>query len=156
VERAFSHYKYEYRRGGEHYSFKDALAAEQERTDRDWSRALKEPGYWTFSLQHHSYMRRGLYASHLAKWEALLPKGRLLVVEDRDIYYNTAATLDNIQKFIGVTPQSDLCLNHKNAGHYGDLKPKSLPALYQYFAADGEALTSRYGPRFSWLSNELP
>lgn len=155
VERAFSHYQYECRRGGERYSFEDALAAEEERTGKDWARAQIQPGYWTFALQHHSYLRRGLYASHLARWERLLSKGRLLVVEDRDIYQNTRATLADIQKFIGVKPQSNSYLKHKNAGNYLKTKPRQSATLSRYFAADGQALVARYGARFSWLSNEL-
>ncbi len=154
VERAYSQYMYECRRGGEHYSFEDALAAEAERSDKDWAKAQIKPGYWTFALQHHSYMRRGLYSSHLARWEAMLPKNRLLVVEDQDIFQNTKLTLEKIQTFIGVTPQADLYLSHKNAGVCKD-KPRFSPAQYQYFAADGAALCARYGTRFSWLSNEL-
>lgn len=154
IERAYSHYLYECRRGGEHYSFADALAAEAERTDRDWTRAEIDPGYWTFALQHHSYLRRGLYAAHLARWEALLPKKRLLVVEDKDIFYDTERTLKKIQTFIGVTKQVDLILRHKNAGSY-KYKPKTSKIIPQYFAQDGQALYKRYGARFSWLSNKL-
>jgi len=155
IERAYSHYKYEYRRGGERYSFEDALAAEAERTDSDWARAELDPEFWSFALQHQSYMRRGLYAAHLAKWEAILPRNRLLVIEDQDIFQMPRLTLEKIQAFIGVTQQKNLCLSHKNKGVYKTKKPQFPRTLTQYFTDDGKALKARYGARFSWLLSEL-
>lgn len=152
VERACSHYHYERRRGGEWLDLEAAFSSEPARTDRDWARALKQPGSWSFALQHQSYLRRGLYAEHLSRWEQVFPRDRILVLEDKELYAQTASTLARVLDFAGLAQEPALTLSWENAG--SSKKPLSqdfAAAFYPQFREDGATLAERYGDHFSWL-----
>lgn len=153
VERACSHYHYERRRGGEWLALEAAFRSERARTDRDWARALAQPGYWSFALQHQSYLRRGLYAAQLARWEEVFPKNQILVLEDRELYAQPALTLARIQDFVGLSPEPNLTLCRENTGSYENRAlDHCAQTFYMQFREDSARLAERYGECFSWLN----
>ncbi len=152
VERACSHYHYERRRGGEWLDLEAAFLSEPARTDRDWARALAQPEYWSFALQHQSYLRRGLYSAHLSRWEKVFPRDRILVLEDKELYAQTASTLTRIQDFAGLEQEPRLRLRWENVGSSEKPLPRDFAAnCYSQFREDSAILAERYGDHFSWL-----
>ena len=156
VRRALSQHRYETRRGYETLSFEDAVAAEPDRTNDDWLQAQIDPAHWPAALKRHSYLRRGHYAQQLARWRAHFPANRMLVIEDRELHADAAATMDRVFGFLGLDPVS-VPFGRANATGRGvalgpaDIAPKLEQALRAGFADDGAALRATYGDRFSWL-----
>lgn len=152
VERALSHYHYERRRGGEWLNLEAAFGSEGARTDQDWERALAQPGFWSLALQHQSYLRRGLYAAQLARWEEVFPRDHILVLEDKELYAHPALTLARILNFAGVAADPGLALCRENTGSYENPVPNDFAqSFYRQFREDSARLSERYGDRFSWL-----
>ncbi|KAI1236412.1 hypothetical protein IHE44_0001704, partial [Lamprotornis superbus] len=46
----------------------------------------------------------GWYSTHLERWLTYYPSGQLLIVDGQELRHNPASVMDNIQKFLGVTP----------------------------------------------------
>lgn len=69
-DRAFSHYQMSVRRNYEPLSFHDALKAEKKR--------LSEGGL--FSIDHHSYMARGMYSGQIERFKRCLPNAEFMFV----------------------------------------------------------------------------
>jgi hypothetical protein len=151
VMRALSQHRYETQRGKETRSFTDAIAAEQAKGETEWRRAMIDPSHWPATLQSQSYLRRGLYADHLARWRAEFDPEQIIVIEDHALYSKPDETLAQIATHIGLPDSDNLTLEKVNVGKRPtDALPD--PVLYQYFATDCEALQRDWGLRPSWAA----
>ena len=95
VERAYSHYMMNIRRGIENLSFEDALSEEKNRLTRsDYKK-------------HYSYISRSLYSSQINRFLTTFTKENFLFLSfENDIIKNRDLTLKKIEDFLGV--------NHEN------------------------------------------
>ncbi|XP_077933689.1 bifunctional heparan sulfate N-deacetylase/N-sulfotransferase 2 isoform X3 [Halichoerus grypus] len=46
----------------------------------------------------------GYYSTHLQRWLTYYPSGQLLIVDGQELRTNPAASMESIQKFLGITP----------------------------------------------------
>ncbi|XP_077202351.1 bifunctional heparan sulfate N-deacetylase/N-sulfotransferase 2 isoform X3 [Paroedura picta] len=46
----------------------------------------------------------GFYATHLERWLAYYPSGQILIVDGQELRHSPASVMENIQRFLGVTP----------------------------------------------------
>ncbi|XP_032696111.1 bifunctional heparan sulfate N-deacetylase/N-sulfotransferase 2 isoform X3 [Lontra canadensis] len=46
----------------------------------------------------------GYYSTHLQRWLTYYPSGQLLIVDGQELRSNPAASMESIQKFLGITP----------------------------------------------------
>ena len=51
-----------------------------------------------------AYVEQGLYAKHLARWQALFPAEQILVLKFDDVVVKPAETLSRVCDFLGVDP----------------------------------------------------
>ena len=107
VERALSQFFHARRHGFEPLELEAALAAEPERLEGAGAR-LAAPGSSDYSHQKHSYVSRSRYELQLARYEALFPRRRLLVLRSEDLFGATSgatkACWERIQAFLGLDP----------------------------------------------------
>jgi hypothetical protein len=102
VERAWSHYQHEARRGQEPLSFADALAAEPERLAVEEQRLADDPLSKGVRLNRYSYAAKGRYAEQLERWLAHFPRSQLLVLRTEDLFATPRQVLGEIQRFLDV------------------------------------------------------
>lgn len=97
VERAFSHYQMSVRRGYENLTFAEALRHEASRLQQSENR---------FSMIHHSYASRGLYAEQVARFQTLFPRENQLYLGFPELFRSEtgAAAMRKICDFIGADP----------------------------------------------------
>jgi hypothetical protein len=97
VNRAWSHYWAERAKGRENLNFKEALAAEEERSAKsDWAR------------YHLSYRTRGYYDQNLKRFFERFQPERVLVITLEEKGARPQATLQKIYRFLGVNPDLGL------------------------------------------------
>ena len=96
VERAWSHYWFNVRRGREWLSFEEALDREPERI-ADRADAKSRPWY--------SYVDRGRYVEQLRRFETLFGREQLLVVLLDDLRADPAGTMETV--FAHIELESD-------------------------------------------------
>jgi hypothetical protein len=106
VERAYSHYHHELRRGYETLSFEEALAHERERIGAEAERVLRDPSYESDAFGHFSYLARGRYAEQLERWFACFPREQVLVLRSEDLFTATAETYSSVLEFLALPPYS--------------------------------------------------
>lgn len=94
VDRAYSNYLWSKRNGLETEGFEHALAMEDART-ANLPAALRY-------ARPFSYVSRGLYAEHLARFLRLFPRQQVLVLRTEDIASDPNAVADRLQLFLGV------------------------------------------------------
>jgi hypothetical protein len=91
VDRAFSHYLMTYRRGLEHLSFEDAIAAEPARIRQDDA-----------SRSHYSYFDRGLYAKQLKRFMEVVDPSRMLFILSEELASSPEQEVARCLEFLQV------------------------------------------------------
>jgi hypothetical protein len=150
VDRAYSHYFHERRRGTETLSFEDALAHEAGRLAGEEERMRSDEDYNSLAHQLHSYQRRGQYADQLRSWYELVPRDRLLVLRSEDLYADPSTTIDVVTSFLGL-PEAPLAeaVPH-NEGIYPPMRPETRRSLERAFERSNHDLRALLGERFGW------
>ncbi|XP_064450914.1 bifunctional heparan sulfate N-deacetylase/N-sulfotransferase 2 isoform X3 [Mirounga angustirostris] len=124
----------------------------------------------------------GYYSTHLQRWLTYYPSGQLLIVDGQELRTNPAASMESIQKFLGITPFLNYtrtlrfdeekgfwcqgleggktrCLGKSKGRRYPDMDTESRLFLTDFFRnhnLDLSKLLSRLGqPVPSWLREEL-
>jgi hypothetical protein len=94
VDRAYSHYQMELRRGKEARSFEEAT--EDEMTSAEGQgHSIDVP---------HAYLRRGLYAEQLERFSFFADRDRLLVVKSENLSTRRLEVLDRVWRFLRLPP----------------------------------------------------
>lgn len=148
VDRAYSHWKEQVRRGFEPLSFEDALAVEPERLAGEEQRIRNEPAYYSFAHEHHSYVGQGRYLERLAGWLERFPRERVLVLRSEDLYRDPASTLARVLEFLGL-PAFALDAYEAHNFHPADAMTGSTRTrLIEAFAPHNEELSRAVGMTF--------
>lgn len=146
VERAISHHAYETERGHETRDFRTAIVAEDD-LKKHWRAAVRQ-GKWSKRIERQSYLRRGLYAEHLFRWQTHFSAHQILVLEDVDFRKAPEMTFDKILDFLDLPPAKMAFPRLNSARSRAAVCP---PNLMDRFVEDGRRLEAACGRRFSWL-----
>ena len=141
VERAFSHYNHEVRRGVETLDFRDAVDAEPERLSGADGLLRRAPHYYSYSHHHFSYFDRGRYAHHLQAWLDRFPLRQLLILKSDEMFLDANRVANEVFAFLDLPPHR-LPLEEAPApaSNTPAVERKLRKRLEAYFAADQERL----------------
>jgi len=150
VERAYSAWAHEQARGYETEPFERALELEAGRLAGQAERMTAEPGYLSFSHQHHAYTARGQYVEQLERLASLVGRDRLHVVDSGDFFVKPEPAYDGVLDFLGL-PRGDYPeFERHNARPRSALPGSVRAALAEHFAPYDERLTAWLGWVPSW------
>lgn len=129
VDRAWSHYWHEKRKGRETLSFEEAIEKEAERiASNDWGH------------QHFSYLSRGLYAEQLERWFSCYPPDRFLIMKSEDIFADPHSAVARVSNWLGILP-GRVVTRALNVGTYQSTMDVRIRAeLDAFFATDARRL----------------
>jgi hypothetical protein len=150
VARAHSHYQHEVARGFEDLSFEDALEREAERLEGEQERMRSDPEYFSFHLQHHSYVARGMYLEQILIWHSLIPPERLLILDSAELFGDPNGTYARVLTFLGLAPHSLDAYEKMNAHNYDRMSPAALAFLRERFSTPNRELSAYLGREFDW------
>lgn len=151
VERAFSHYQLEHRKGLEPLTFEEAIYAEESRLAGEQQRLMNEPDYYSFEHHHHSYVERGRYDLQIEHWLNHINRNQLLILQAEDLFANPQATSERVFEFIGISKNVDIEYDVVNAGgHKSKIKPYLHQHLSNILAPHAERLADITGQIFDW------
>lgn len=103
VERAYSAYTHEFRRGYETEAFERALELEEQRLDGEEERLLADPGYASHPHRHQAYLRRGRYIDQIERLVAALGSDRVLVLDADDFFADPEPVWEQVCAFAGLS-----------------------------------------------------
>lgn len=127
VERAYSHYRYECRRGFEDLPVHAALDAERDRLDGEPERLLADASYVSHAHIHHSYQARGMYAEQLARASRHFPAGNVLVLHFAELFGDPERALPQVLDFLRL-PAADLGPYTRHEAGDGSSMPQDVRA----------------------------
>ncbi len=151
VDRAYSQYQRAVRRGWEDMPFKDAVAAEPERTglaDRVSWAGLTEP----IRNAELTYLSRGLYARQLAAWLDLFPREQFYLTCSENFFEPAKRITDEIWDFLGLDLDNGptAAPPRLNRQQYEPLSGRSRRRLTEFFRPHNERLFELLGERYPW------
>lgn len=155
VDRALSHYHHSVRRGWEHLSFADALAAESDRLADHAARLATDPTFSSSDYLRFSYAARGFYDEQLARWLACFGRKNLLVLRSEDLFERPVDTMHQLLDFVGLPRWVPARLaNHSYGGAPRPVRDEMPAALRREledrFRASSQRLVALVGAQVSW------
>lgn len=150
VERAYSHYHHEVRKGRETLSFEEAIRREPERLAGAADQLRS--GHLAVSAPHqrHSYLARGQYADQLRNWLAAFPREQLLILDTAALERDTAAIVSQVLGFLGLPDARLETARRHGAGQYAPMAPETRADLRAYFAPHNQRLREEFQIDFGW------
>lgn len=149
VERAYSAYTHEFRRGYETESFERALELEEQRLDGEEEHLLADPGYASHAHRHQAYLRRGRYVDQIERLVAALGRDRVLVVDADDFFTEPQPVWEQVRAFLGLSAFQPRFEQH-NARPRSPMAPTLREKLQVAFEDADERLATWWGRTPSW------
>ena len=115
IDRAYSHWNMQRKRGIDNLSFWDALHSEKERC-----RAALP-----YQHKQFSYVDRGFYLEQLRRLSTYFARDQALIMRHEDLRSRPKETMDAICDFLGVDPVQDLQVREVHSHEYDSPMSKS-------------------------------
>ncbi len=146
IERAYSHWAMEFRRGAETLPFAEAI--------REGRRRLPAAAPQAPAWREFSYVERGFYATQVQRALALFPARQLLCLDAEALHRNPAIGLERIAGFLGLPAFPPLPTQRENAAPPGPGPAAADVALLRTaFLPEVRALARLGGLRLDhWLT----
>jgi hypothetical protein len=154
VDRAYSHYHHQIRKGRETLGFEEAIEAEQARLRGETDKLLKDEHYNNANHKRFLYLSRGVYVDQLLRWSEFFGEEQMLVLKSEDFYDNTLETLDVIQDFLNLPDWQPeplvLQIEPKRQNRYPEMNPATRRRLEEYFEPHNRRLYEYLDVDFGW------
>jgi hypothetical protein len=150
VDRAWSHYWHQFKRGHETLSFEEAVAAEPDRLAGEMERILADQSYVSYERHHHSYLARGAYADQLQAWMDLFPRDRILIESSEEFFEQPDMVFQRVLEFLGLPTFRLPEYETFNAFRSGDIEPALRATLADHFRPHNGRLYDLLGRDFGW------
>lgn len=152
VDRAYSHYLHEVRRGYETLPFAQAIAQETERV-RVSAAALAAPAAYDPAHHHYTYLQRGLYAGQLQVWQQHFARSQILIIISETFFAQPSQALADCLAFLGVRDldwRPSHFVKRNFHGNYAAIDPPLRRQLEAYFAPHNQQLANFLGYDPGW------
>ena len=141
VDRAYSHYQMQARRGKEARSFEQATQEEEKTLAEGRGKA---PNKTT------SYLTRGLYAEQLERFSFFAARDRLLVLKSEDFFTRRSEVLGKVLRFLEVAILESKDVQPAERESYDPIDPATRRRLERFFAPHNERLYNLLSTDFGW------
>jgi hypothetical protein len=149
VDRAYSQYNHELRRGAETLPFESAIERKEERLRGERGKMLRDESHHSFSYLHHSYLSRGVYVDQLMAWRNF-PEEQLLVLKSEDLFADPAAVVERTLDSLGVPDREPREYGRLNEGRYVGMDPALRERLVECFRPQNQKLYEYPGTNLGW------
>ena len=151
VDRTFSHYKWQVRRGRETLSFEEAIEREDERLKGEEERLIKEPFYRSFNHRKFGYVARSKYVVQIKRWLKYFPESSILILDSKELQTDPEDCFGRIFKFLGVEYKEINIEKNFNPGNYTDRISSTMrEKLTKLFEPYNNELYQLLGKNFNW------
>jgi hypothetical protein len=151
IDRAYSHYQMERRKGREKLkSFEEAISKEAERIEMGYNAIINGEKFYNYNHHVYSYLSRGCYDEQVKRWLRYFKKEQLLVIKSEDFFASPYENLERIYQFLEVPVIFPKNLQIKNQGSYNPVDQNTLNRLQDYYRSHNKVLSQILGENFQW------
>ena len=152
VERAYSQWRLERRRGTEPLSFEDALDREASELPRELELLRETSGYRDVPFST-SFVARGRYAEQLERWLELFPRQQVLVLLSEDLLADPASVMSRIAQFLEVPQWTAESYRVRGAQGEAEMAPETRERLADEFVEPNGRLEELLGRELPWTQS---
>ena len=131
IDRAYSHYQMQVKRGTEPITFEEAI-----------------------EQQHSSYMSRGIYVDQLLRWFEFFGKEQMLILKSEDFFARPVETFKVVLTFLDLPdwqPEASELQQRRHSGTYKQkMDPSTRQRLEAYFEPHNQRLYECLDVDFGW------
>ena len=131
IDRAYSHYQMQVKRGTEPRTFEEAI-----------------------EQQHSSYVSRGIYVDQLLRWFEFFSKEQMLILKSEDFFERPLETLKVVLTFLDLPdwqPEASELQQRRHTGTYRqEMDPSTRRRLEAYFEPYNQRLYECLDVDFGW------
>jgi hypothetical protein len=131
IDRAYSHYQMQVKRGTEPRTFEEAI-----------------------EQQHSSYVSRGIYVDQLVRWFEVFSKEQMLILKSEDFFERPIETLKIVLTFLDLPdwqPEASELQQRRHTGTYEQkMDPSTRRRLEAYFEPYNQRLYECLDVDFGW------
>jgi len=154
IDRTFSHYWHEKKKGQDDLSLEDAIAQEPQRLAGEVEKIRNDPNYQSWNHQHFSYVDRSRYAPQIERLQTVLGAENVCVIKSEAFFADPETEMERVFGFLELEAAHGIDYAAQNVGGYDDRIPENVRAqLMQTFAEDYVRLRELAGPRFDWFED---
>jgi hypothetical protein len=150
VERAYSAHAHETYHGYESEPFERALELEPSRLKGEAERILADPGYTSYSHQHHAYRARGHYVEQLERLAGIFGRERIHVVDSEAFFATPEPVYDGVLKFLGLPHRGYPVFKRHNSRSRSPMLPRTRDELTAHYRPYDERLAAWLGREPGW------
>lgn len=147
IDRAFSHYNHNVRKGNESLSFEDALFNREEELNREHEKLVSNKDCDIVFYERYNYLNYGKYAEQLSEWFKFFPKEQFYICKTEDL---STDTLMQMYDFLGLPPFNPGKIGSLNTGKYASMEPSTREKLIKFFAPHNAKLSALLDMEFNW------
>jgi Sulfotransferase domain len=136
--------------GRETMTFEEAIQQEPMRLKSEWERILDDPGYYSFALEHHSYLAHGIYVDQLKRWLSVFSPDRVAIFRSEEFYADPANVYRQVLTFLGLTPWELPEYERYNFLPSADMSARTREELTSYFSPHNRRLQEFLGVDMAW------
>jgi hypothetical protein len=150
VDRAYSAYQQQVRKGREPLSFEEAVEAEEARLRGEEGKISEDEHYISHVHRRFSYLARGIYVDQLLRWSEFFPREQMLVLKSEDLFESSRETLKSVLTFLDLPEWEPEARRVPNKGDYTSMAPATRRRLEEYFEPHNQRLYKYLGVDFGW------
>jgi hypothetical protein len=150
VDRAYSHYHHQVRKGFERLDFEAAVARENERLFAETLKMQEDEAYFGFNHRHFSYLSRGIYVDQLKTWAKFFSKEQMLILKSEDFYTDTPRVMRQVLEFLELPFKQLASYGKYNVLPYSKMDSSVRRQLADYFEPHNQELYAYLGVHFGW------
>jgi len=151
IDRAYSHYQMERRKGREKLkSFEEAISKETERLEGGYATIVSEKKSYDYSHQVYSYLARGCYDEQIKRWLKYFKREQLFVIKSEDFFESPYQYLERIYQFLDIPVIFPQKVQIKNRGTYNPVNSDTIKHLRNYYEPHNKKLSQLLGELFQW------
>lgn len=150
VERCFSSYRHQVRRGRETLTFKEAIDSETDRLSGDLLNMQEDEYYFGNNFHHFSHLSRGHYAEQIQRMRDYFPSKQILILQAETFFSEPEQLTNRILDFLGLSPMQLDHYETLNQGISSEMEQEVREQLEAYFKPHNEKLFEMLGERYDW------
>jgi len=149
VDRAFSNYHMNIRKGNEHRSFEEVLESDPVLSAESVENIMSDPSSW-YGKRKKNLLQRGLYVYQLEDLYMRFPKENILVLQAEQIFKNESKIFSEIINFLDLPDFKPKEFIRSKSHEYDPMNPVTRNRLADFFGQYNEQLSKMLGRRFDW------
>ena len=151
IDRAFSAWNLQVKKGINDLSFEDSLELEKCEYSDIREKIFRDKKFNAPNYLRHAFLQKGIYVDQLEEWFKYFPKNQMLIIKSEDFITETNQILSQVFDFLGL---SQFDIQTKKKWHTGTYKQKMNPEtrkrLIEYFKPHNERLSELLDRDFGW------